>query len=373
MNESSTQLPIALLTPEQLDELNVLVRPLSDADPCGQSMRFDPVFTEIRLAREEDDPNLPMGVWERPLKRADWSLIEVRCKAVLSHQSKDLQIAAWLAEAWTRQHGFDGLFRGLVLVERLLNEFWDKLHPLLDDDGDADSRVAPLDWINESIAQTIKVQIPILRRSAGLASKFSLADWERMTATELSPARAEEARKSAPEGAEAPPTRSEIILYAATHLGADVDRSTQLVRGCIATVKAVSDYVDARLGTQAPNLSKLNNTLGAIERVLHQLVPANRGPKMIEDTATAADAGPALEISAHPAVSLTHWTNREQAYAALEAIADFLSRVEPHSPTPYLLRRAVNWGRMPLPELMAEIVREEGDLNRLGNILGLNN
>ena len=70
-------------------------------------MRFDPVFTEIRMAREEDDPSLPMGVWERPLKRADWALIEVRCKTVLTQQSKDLQIAAWLAEAWTRQHGED--------------------------------------------------------------------------------------------------------------------------------------------------------------------------------------------------------------------------------------------------------------------------
>lgn len=94
---------------------------------------------------------------------------------------------------------------------------------------------------------------------------------------------------------------------------------------------------------------------------------------MIEETPIPLEVGAATLLANPPAVSLTHWTNRDEAYAALEAIADYLSRVEPHSPTPYLLRRAVNWGRMPLPELMAEIVREEGDLNRLGNILGLNN
>jgi hypothetical protein len=36
-----------------------------------------------------------------------------------------------------------------------------------------------------------------------------------------------------------------------------------------------------------------------------------------------------------------------------------------------LIRRAVSWGRMPLPELMQEVLREEGDLNRLFTVLGL--
>jgi type VI secretion system protein ImpA len=66
-----------------------------------------------------------------------------------------------------------------------------------------------------------------------------------------------------------------------------------------------------------------------------------------------------------------NWSSRAQAYRTLEAVADYLSKTEPHSPTPYLIRRAVNWGRMPLPELMAEIMREEGDLNRMISVLGL--
>ena len=70
-------------------------------------------------------------------------------------------------------------------------------------------------------------------------------------------------------------------------------------------------------------------------------------------------------------VARSGWKNRKEAYATLESLADYLSAVEPHSPTPYLLRRAVKWGSMPLPELMAEIIREEGDLNRLANVLGL--
>ncbi len=65
------------------------------------------------------------------------------------------------------------------------------------------------------------------------------------------------------------------------------------------------------------------------------------------------------------------WRNRDEAYQTLEALAQYLATIEPHSPTPYLVRRAVNWGRLPLPELMAEIMREEGDLNRMVQLLGL--
>nr|WP_314539486.1 hypothetical protein [uncultured Massilia sp.] len=45
--------------------------------------------------------------------------------------------------------------------------------------------------------------------------------------------------------------------------------------------------------------------------------------------------------------------------------------MEPHSPTPFLIRRAANWGRMSLPEVIAEIIREEGDASRLFNVLGI--
>jgi type VI secretion system protein ImpA len=86
-----------------------LLQPLSEAEPCGPAMRHDAVFTEIRLAREEDDPSLPMGQWERPLKKADWQLIDRLCQETLSTRTKDLQLAAWLTEAWTRLGGFGGL------------------------------------------------------------------------------------------------------------------------------------------------------------------------------------------------------------------------------------------------------------------------
>jgi type VI secretion system protein ImpA len=70
-------------------------------------------------------------------------------------------------------------------------------------------------------------------------------------------------------------------------------------------------------------------------------------------------------------IESAEWRNREEAYAALDRIANFLLNAEPHSPTPYLIRRAVKWGKLSLPQLMAEIMREEGDLNKIMDILGV--
>ena len=63
--------------------------------------------------------------------------------------------------------------------------------------------------------------------------------------------------------------------------------------------------------------------------------------------------------------------NRADAYRRLSEAADFLLRTEPHSPTPYLVKRAVEWGNMSLPELLQQIVRSEGELDEIDRLLRL--
>jgi type VI secretion system protein ImpA len=156
---------------------------------------------------------------------------------------------------------------------------------------------------------------------------------------------------------------------------------------------ALLDLLRCHLGPEAPNLRKLDAALQALERVLSQVqasVPLSAAmaagesaPDVEEDlmaaaesaTAQTQDAGPSAQgssaLQTPSPISTAGWTNRDDAYRTLEALATYLSNIEPHSPTPYLIRRAVNWGRLPLPELMAEIMREEGDLNRMVHLLGL--
>ena len=51
-----------------------------------------------------------------------------------------------------------------------------------------------------------------------------------------------------------------------------------------------------------------------------------------------------------------HLTSRDDAFRTLMQVADFFRRTEPQSPIPYLLEQAVRWGKMPLPELLNEML-----------------
>ncbi|MEM8513746.1 type VI secretion system protein ImpA [Massilia sp. MP_M2] len=374
-------------TLEHADVARVLA-PLCTDGPCGPSARYDPVFTEIRLLREEDDPQLPMGQWERPLKRADWRAIEDRCLDMLALRSKDLQIAVWLVEAWMRRHGVDGLRQGLRMVDALLRAYWDELHPRIEaadpaqgDDGpDLDARLAPCEWLNESLSTSLRVHTVLVCVDAGKPTPVTLADWERMTIHEMAP-QLPAGRSQAP--ADVALTRADVV-DGVVQLQDELVWMAAALGDCQDALAAIVAFLRAQLGPLAPNLGKLAAAIESARRVLAQLhdsvvqaLPDN-DPEQETVTIAGDDADTVTlqrEADGPDAIDQRSaggplWRNRTQAYATLAMLADYLAEVEPHSPTPFLIRRAVNWGQMSLPEIIAEIIREEGDVNRVFNVLG---
>lgn len=362
-----------------------LLSPVSEDAPCGESLRSDPLFTEIRLAREEDDATLSMRHWERPLKVADWPVIERRCSAAFAHQSKDLQIAAWLLEAWVRQYQLHGLLNGLNLLTGLIERYWEPLYPSMDGD-DVDARLAPFEWLNDSLPLTLKLHITLVHLVDRKPSRLNLADWDKMTKSELSHGDSDRDYRQAYQEPEF--TRSLVIAYAEKLTDAHVSDQKKNTRQCREALARLDAVLRAQLANNTPSLNNISNVLDQMGRALDQIAPEqvnlHPAPPQISQTEevlmpTTEDESDDLSnlslekpLAQTPEKAVTlGWQTREQAYMALESIADFLHKTEPHSPTPYLIKRAVNWGRMPLPELMAEVIREEGDLNKLVNLLGL--
>ncbi|HZZ40294.1 MAG TPA: type VI secretion system ImpA family N-terminal domain-containing protein, partial [Acidobacteriaceae bacterium] len=107
-----------------LTDLNHLMAPISAEHPCGEWLRYQGTYDQVREMRREDDAGLPQGVWQSELKRADWGAVETLCAEALVHRSKDLQLAAWLLEAWIQMDSFAGASRGIELMRRLCADFW---------------------------------------------------------------------------------------------------------------------------------------------------------------------------------------------------------------------------------------------------------
>lgn len=63
--------------------------------------------------------------------------------------------------------------------------------------------------------------------------------------------------------------------------------------------------------------------------------------------------------------------SRADAYQRLREASDYLMRTEPHSPVPYLVRRAISWGNLSLAELLEELLQKNADLNTINALLGI--
>lgn len=370
------------------DIVAALLKPLAGDEPTGVSARYDPVIAEIRIARESDDPSLPQGEWERPLKKADWSLVASLCSQTLSERSKDLQIAAWLTEAWIHLHQVDGLRAGVLLIHGLLNTYWEDVHPRQSEEGDYDARVAPLAWLNESLPLTLRLNISLMPWPDRKPPFISLEDWTK--APLVAPSKSEDDQDNEPNLA-ATPSRDELMLLGATTAAPQLLQLRESLALAMAEWKAFDVMVDEQLSKEAPSLSRVAETMGLIDRAITSLLSNRQNTSAptartrlekdmhSEQTADVTENpdGPAMKPAApaedfvDPRLATGPIRSRADAYRQLEGIANFLQSIEPHSPTPYLVRRAVSWGRMPLPELMQEVLREEGDLNRLFTVLGL--
>ena len=363
-----------------------LLAPMPGDNPAGPSARYDPVFAEIRVAREADDPSLPQGEWERPLKKADWPLVTKLCIQTLSERSKDLQIAAWLTEAWIHLYQVDGLRAGIRLVKGLLEAHWDGVHPRQSEDGDYEARVATLAWLNETLPLTLRLNVGLLPWPDRKPAFISLEDWNKAPLVTQPKQEGDDEPNPA-----ATPSRDELMLVGAASAAPQLLQLRQALARAAAEWKALDALIDSRLGNESPSLSRVPDALALIDRAITSLLSKREerpSPLARPALKNAVDAEPAEDVDTVAAETVSaevkeaFETNdlrlttvsirsRADAYRQLEGIANFLQSIEPHSPTPYLVRRAVSWGRMPLPELMQEVLREEGDLNRLFKVLGL--
>src|SRR5437763_2106568 len=99
--------------------LEDLLTPIPGNNPSGENLYYSPVFDKIKEARRQDDAG-PQGQWERERKTADFVLVTKLGEDAVLKKTKDLQIAAWLTEAWIYRDGIAGLAFGLKLIKGMV-------------------------------------------------------------------------------------------------------------------------------------------------------------------------------------------------------------------------------------------------------------
>lgn len=345
-------------------QISLFLDPIPGKNPCGEYLRYTNVYDLIREARREDDDKLPQGVWKSEIKKADWDQVDRLCQDALTTRTKDIQIASWLTEAWLHLEGMGGLARGLELIIELTRTYWDNLYPQMDKGG-YELRVVPYEWINTRISEEIQCVLVSMPPDRS-ALPYRLLDFNEANRRELS------AKKGSSQAGN---QQHEGKRPSLTKVNLSIDQTpTAFYRymdeSCVLSLKRMNELEEElrdRMDGEAPGFYRLREKVEAVQRFVRQILQ-ERGEKK-----DAKKAMTNREVQPSPKKKLVVGTieSREQAYAILGEVATYLQQIEPHSPTPYLIRRAISWGGMNLSEVVEDSLNNGRDLSLLLDILNV--
>ena len=325
--------------------------------PVGHAADQDEDYRRIRHERIEEDPTLPQGAWERELKRADWQVVGELSARALALRSKDLQFAAWLFESLIVRTGFQSLAPCLSLIEALMGAYGQDLHPR------SEEHIANLwSWIGHKLLLPLR-KVPLT--ATGGDRDYAWNDWEQARRNEQLRASLGRQRESEIEGASLGDVGAALACTPNERLAFLHD---SLVEG-LQALDRLEQVGETVWADRLPSLLPMRDLLEEIG-ILLTGEARRRGllspPVQEEDTSDADDTG---GLHAPAVVAGNH--DRRQVYAALAEIAHALEVIEPHSPVPYLIRRAVAWGGLNTAQLYNEVfVRCGGQIN-IFELLGL--
>lgn len=357
-------------------DLATLLAPIENERPAGRYLRANGVYAAIKEARKEDDASLPMGTWERELKRADWDKVTEVAVHALANKTKDLQLVAWLLEAQLHKEGFRGIFACIALMENLCQLYWDSLFPPIEEDGDIDYRLNILHWINDKLLPLVK-QIPIT--AAGRSEQqFHWADWEQAKRNERL-----KQNHSVIASRELEGIQINTFMAAMSATPTDYLRDIYLpIESALLAMEGLGKTLDGFCGDKAPSLNNLGGLLEEIQALIASELH-KRGVRMSDVRHLAAatiaqDSDGAGGGSGSGAGGGGDGfggdgpiNNRADAYARLAMAADYLIHIEPHSPAPYLVKRAIEWGNLNTAELYHELfVKHQGQIS-IFDLLGI--
>lgn len=340
-----------------------ILTPIEGPDPAGPSLRYDPVYDRIKDARTETSgPMVEGDPWQGEEKVADWNAVITLASDVLATRSKDLQLAAWLVEALGRKEGFGALPGGIGLLLDLQEQFWDHLHPEIDD-GDLDFRAAPLHWLgggplNERnpAVEHWACRIPFTRNGLTYADYVGAkeAGYEDDEEDEESERRDRRNRRISL----GLPTLEQWDQGIKAGSKEWYRALTTSLDAALAALARLETFTDERYSDDPPSFLKFKEALTLNRRLAGEYLKAAleldpdpialEAPESVEDmVAGGGEAGAEAGGEGDADVPLTaEPTSRRDAAARVAAVARYLRKEDPRDPTPYLLLRGMAWGEL---------------------------
>ncbi|MBR0645944.1 type VI secretion system protein TssA [Plastoroseomonas hellenica] len=356
-------------------EMEVLLAPLGEGEGAGEDTRTDyspkAPYQLLRNARgearalerrldggdPEADPATILGHW-REVKKLGISIIGTK--------SKDFEIASWLTEALVRLDGLAGLQAGSQLIAGLAQNFWDKAFPSLEEPEGIEDRASPIGGLagegtDGTLMQPLR-RLTLFRRGDGSPCDLFLYKRAEETAAIVEEERRERRYK---EGV----PQLDVLQREGRADGAFLRAVALEALAAREAWQAMDQALTDPFAGNAPSTRNVNEALGAVIDLATRII----GPLQSDAPAAdgeAGDAGGEGDAVAAGGMAMAGggggprpMRTREDAIKQIEEIAAYFRKTEPHSPVAFTLEDAARRARMPLTELLVEVL-PEGEVRR---------
>jgi type VI secretion system protein ImpA len=325
-------------------DVEALLQEIEPGAPCGPNLEYDPAF----LALEQEaigKPEVQYGDTITPAVPPDWKQVR-RMAGALLERSRDLRLAVHLLRANLALHGMVGLADGIELIDRLLAQRWDSVHPELDPDDDLDPtlRINSLAILADTGTLVRELKDATLLTLPGLGA-FTIKLFE-IANGEQAPAAGQE----------------KIAVDSIARAIADVEPA-QFAAGIDAIRRALDGVVNIELtlvrqvgSSQALNLDALTRPLRKAHEFLARQQQGGGAPAQ-DAGAASDDAGLDGSGAARPARAGISGdiASRDDVVRMLDKLVQYYHRHEPSSPLPILLERARRLVPMNFFEIMQDL------------------
>lgn len=363
----------------QIIELESLLKPIADDNPVGDDIRENASATSpystIKDARTAARASERNHMFDSDTSEADqlWRQVLDLAPDILQNHAKDLEVASWYTEALIRRYGFQGLRDGFRLIHGLINQYWDDIYPLPDEDG-IETRVASLAGLNGEGNEG--VLIPPIRKAeitqGNDPGPYSLWEYQQVLDVEKLIDEEDKREKLSKLGFGLEDI-NEAVSQSDESFFIDI---TEDISESIDTYREISQTLDERCGiNDSPPTSNIINILqdclGAIKHLAKFKLPSDEEEDQSADSAESdtADFNASSQNNAQNISGPVK--SREDAFRQLKNISAFFRKTEPHSPISYIIERAVVWGDMPLDSLIKELIPDPSARDIFGSLTGV--
>ncbi|WP_186645850.1 type VI secretion system protein TssA [Fluviispira vulneris] len=350
-------------------EISDLILPVNEEKPFGEYLKFHPRLIKLKDMRKTNlESNfLDEGIWtKKNVMAPNWQASIKLCEEILKENSKDLLVCAYYAEAQAKVNGFQGLDYVLKLMLYFCLNNWEDIFPPLEEDN-FELRLAPFHWLEMNLPSIIRC-MP-LQSDKEAISTLSWEKYDNLIKENIS---------------DLVSHKNEYRIILDQEAEEYITELHESLKSIIYSLEKLEDFIIelAEKCNEKTSFESLINLCNDISHFIESFITEKQEPSISSYEYTEQnfqaftdqrqdEFNNSFEKNQTNVRIEQNIDSIETAYSLIEKANVYLLKHNSHSPSPFLIRRALEWQKKSLYEVFMELFATTSKPSEIFTLLGL--